>query len=441
MMIQLLDASAADFDQALTQLIATDTAPDREIEARVDEIIEAVRHRGDDALLDYTRRFDRMHAAAVSELEIPAEQMRSALAALGADDRRALQEAAERIRRFHEQARAHDWQVQEPDGTTLGIRVTPLDRVGIYVPGGKASYPSSVLMNAVPARVAGVGQIIMVAPAPDGVRNPLVLAAAALAGVDRAFAIGGAQAVAALAYGTQTVPAVDKIVGPGNAYVAAAKRRVFGTVGIDMLAGPSEILIICDGTTDPQWIAMDLFSQAEHDEMAQAILLTPDRSFRDAVLAAIGSLLPTMPRRSIIETSLRKRGALILVRDLEQACEIANRIAPEHLEISTVAARNWLDRIRHAGAIFLGPYSSEALGDYCAGPNHVLPTSRTARFSSALGVADFQKRSSVLEISRAGAQVLGLTAARLAQAEGLGAHARSAQFRMDAPPPGSRGGR
>ncbi len=440
MMIQLLDANAADFDQALAQLIATDTAPDRAIETRVDEILEAVRQRGDEALLDYTRRFDRVPAQAVGELEIRPEQMQTALSALGADDRRALQEAAERIRRFHEQARSQDWQIQEADGTTLGIRVTALDRVGIYVPGGKASYPSSVLMNAIPAKVAGVGQIIMVVPSPDGVRNPLVLAAAALAGVDRAFAIGGAQAVAALAYGTQTIPSVDKIVGPGNAYVAAAKRRVFGTVGIDMLAGPSEILIICDGNTDPQWIAMDLFSQAEHDEMAQAILLTPDRNFLDAVLAAIGRLLPTMPRRSIIETSLRKRGALILVRDLEQACEIANRIAPEHLEISTVAARSWLGHIRHAGAIFLGPYSSEALGDYCAGPNHVLPTSRTARFSSALGVADFQKRSSVLEISRSGAQSLGLTAVHLAQGEGLGAHARSAELRMQSPQADSRGG-
>ena len=441
MMIQLLDASAADFDQALAQLIATDTAPDRAIEARVDEIIEAVRQHGDEALLDYTRRFDRLNASLVSDLEIRAEQMQAALAALGADDRRALQEAAARIRHFHEQGRANDWQIQESDGTTLGIRVTPLDRVGIYVPGGKASYPSSVLMNAIPARVAGVGQIIMVVPSPDGVRNPLVLAAAALAGVDRAFAIGGAQAVAALAYGTQTVPAVDKIVGPGNAYVAAAKRRVFGTVGIDMLAGPSEILIICDGNTDPQWIAMDLFSQAEHDEMAQAILLTPDQNFRDAVLEAMGRLLPTMPRRAMIETSLRQRGALILVRDLEQACEIANRIAPEHLEISAVAARTWLGRIRHAGAIFLGPYSSEALGDYCAGPNHVLPTSRTARFSSALGVADFQKRSSVLEISHAGAQSLGRTAVHLARGEGLDAHARSAELRMQASAPGSRGGK
>ncbi|HYA66345.1 MAG TPA: histidinol dehydrogenase [Burkholderiaceae bacterium] len=433
MMIRLLDASTTDFDTALAQLTATDTAPDRAIDARVDEIIEAVRRRGDDALLEYTQRFDRVRPAAMSELHIGVDQMQAALASLGTDDRRALQQAADRIRRFHEQGRAQDWEIADADGTRLGIRVTALDRVGIYVPGGKASYPSSVLMNAIPARVAGVAQIIMVAPAPDGVRNPLVLAAAAIAGVTQAFAIGGAQAIAALAYGTQCVPAVDKIVGPGNAYVAAAKRKVFGTVGIDMLACPSEILIICDGKTDPEWIAMDLFSQAEHDEMAQSILLTPDRGFRDAVLAAIGRLLPTMPRRSIIETSLRSRGALILVRDLEQACEIANRLAPEHLEISTAAPRNWIGRIRHAGAIFLGPYSSEALGDYCAGPNHVLPTSRTARFSSALGVADFQKRSSVLEISQTGARTLGAMAAHLAHGEGLDAHARSAEMRMDAP--------
>jgi len=441
MIIRLLDADAPNFEQALAQLIATDSAPDRQIETRVEEIIEAVRLRGDEALLEYTARFDRVHAASVRELEIGSERMRAALAALDAEDRRALTQAADRIRRFHEYGVARDWEVSEPDGTTLGVRVTALDRVGIYVPGGKASYPSSVLMNAIPARVAGVGQIIMVAPAPDGAHNPLVLAAAALAGVDRAFAIGGAQAVAALAYGTASVPVVDKIVGPGNAYVAAAKRRVFGTVGIDMLAGPSEILIISDGGTDPQWVAMDLFSQAEHDEMAQSILLTPDAAFRDAVLAAIEQLLPTMPRRQIIETSLRTRGALIRVRDLEQACEIANRIAPEHLEISTADARDWLARIRHAGAIFLGPYASEALGDYCAGPNHVLPTSRTARFSSALGVSDFQKRSSVLQISQAGARSLGVTAARLARGEGLGAHARSAEMRMQATegPLGARG--
>jgi histidinol dehydrogenase len=432
--IRRLDAAAPDFDRVLAQLTAVDTAPDRAIEARVDEIIEAVRARGDAALLEYTNRFDRVGARSVAELEIPAAEMHAALAALAPQDRSALQEAANRIRRFHEHGRAADWDIADPDGTTLGVRVTALDRVGLYVPGGKASYPSSVLMNAIPARVAGVGEIVMAVPAPDGARNPLVLAAAALAGVSRAYAIGGAQAVAALAYGTETIAPVDKIVGPGNAYVAAAKRRVFGTVGIDMIAGPSEILIICDGSTDPDWIAMDLFSQAEHDEMAQAILLTPDRAFLDAVHASIARLLPGMPRREIIGTSLRDRGALILVRDIEQACDIANRIAPEHLEISTQAARRWLSRIRHAGAIFLGPYSSESLGDYCAGPNHVLPTSRTARFSSPLGVGDFQKRSSVIEISADGALNLGRTASRLAHGEGLDAHARSAELRMDPAP-------
>jgi histidinol dehydrogenase len=432
--ITLLDAAAADFDAALATLMAVDGAPDRAIEARVAAILDDVRQRGDAAVLEYTNRYDRIQAASVQELEIAPEQLQAALEQLGIEDRKALQLAALRIRRFHEQGRATDWNLAEADGTTLGVRITPLDRVGIYVPGGKASYPSSVLMNAIPAQVAGVREIIMVAPAPDGARNPLVLAAAALAGVSRVFAVGGAQAVAALAYGTATIPPVDKIVGPGNAYVAAAKRRVFGTVGIDMIAGPSEILIICDGNTDPEWIAMDLFSQAEHDETAQSILLTPDRAFRDAVLAAMGRLLPTMPRRGIIETSLANRGALVLVRDLEQACEIANRIAPEHLEISTRDARRWLAHIRHAGSIFLGSHSSEALGDYCAGPNHVLPTSRTARFSSPLGVADFQKRSSVIEVSALGARTLGATASRLARGEGLIAHARSAELRMSAPP-------
>jgi len=430
MNMTVLDATAADFDKALERLIASDTAPDRAIEARVEEIVEEVRRRGDEALLQYTRRFDRVSAQTISELEIPAQQMRLALEGLPPAQRAALEAAAQRIRAFHEQGVARDWTMTEADGTVLGVRVRALDRVGIYVPGGKASYPSSVLMNAIPARVAGVEEIIMVAPAPDGARNALVLAAAALSGVSRAFAIGGAQAVAALAFGTETIPAVDKIVGPGNAYVAAAKRRVFGTVGIDMLAGPSEILIICDGSTPAEWIAMDLFSQAEHDEMAQAILLTPDPQFRDAVAAAITRLLPSMPRRQIIETSLRNRGALILVRDLEQACEIANRVAPEHLEISTVDPRRCMDQIRHAGAIFLGRYSSESLGDYCAGPNHVLPTARTARFSSPLGVADFQKRSSILEISEGGARALGGIAACLADGEGLDAHARSARYRV-----------
>ena len=438
MNLRLLDAAAADFDAQLQRLLEVDAAPDREIDARAGQILDDVRARGDAALLEYTARYDRLVAASVAELEIGVDAMQAALAGLAAQDRAALQEAAGRIRRFHEQGRQADWDVTDPDGTTLGIRVTPLDRVGIYVPGGKAAYPSSVLMNALPARVAGVGEIIMAVPTPDGARNPLVLAAAAVAGVTRAFAIGGAQAVGALAYGTATIPPVDKIVGPGNAYVAAAKRRVFGTVGIDMIAGPSEILIIADGSTDPQWIAMDLFSQAEHDEMAQAILLTPDPAYRDAVHQAIVALLPTMPRRAIIETSLGARGALILVRDLEQACALANRIAPEHLEISTQAARRWLSRIRHAGAIFLGPYSSEALGDYCAGPNHVLPTARTARFSSPLGVSDFQKRSSVIEVSAQGAQALGRTAARLAHGEGLAAHARSAELRLQ---PGTPTGR
>jgi len=435
MNIACLDAAAADFPAALAALTAIDAAPDRIVDAQVEQILAQVRARGDAALLEYTRRFDRLEAPTAAALEISAGDLQAALHALPQAQRRALEHAAERIGRFHEQGLAQDWSIAEADGTRLGIRHTALDRVGIYVPGGKASYPSSVLMNAIPARVAGVRDIIMVAPAPEGARNPLVLAAAALAGVSRAFTIGGAQAVAALAYGTATVPAVDKIVGPGNAYVAAAKRRVFGTVGIDMIAGPSEILVICDGQTDPEWIAMDLFSQAEHDEMAQSILLTPDRAFRDAVHAAIVRLLPTMPRNAIIETSLRQRGALVLVRDLEQACAIANQIAPEHLEISTAEPRRWLAHIRHAGAIFLGRYASEALGDYCAGPNHVLPTSRTARFSSPLGVADFQKRSSLIEISAAGARALGPTAACLARGEGLIAHARSAELRMAATDP------
>jgi histidinol dehydrogenase len=338
--------------------------------------------------------------------------------------------AADRIRRYHERQRAESWAYTEADGTVLGQKVTPLDRVGLYVPGGKAAYPSSVLMNAIPARVAGVGELVMVVPTPAGERNPLVLAAACLAGVDRVFAIGGAQAVAALAYGTETVPAVDKIVGPGNAYVAAAKRRVFGTVGIDMVAGPSEILVICDGATDPDWIAMDLFSQAEHDEDAQAILVSPDATVLDRVAASADRQLAQMPRRDVIRASLAKRGALIRVRDLAEACDIANRVAPEHLELSVREPEKWIERIRHAGAIFVGPYSSEAIGDYCAGPNHVLPTSRTARFSSPLGVYDFQKRSSIINLSREGARTLGHIASQLARGEGLPAHARSAEYRV-----------
>jgi histidinol dehydrogenase len=371
-----------------------------------------------------------MAAPSVAALEIPADEMRAALESLPAARRAALEAAARRIGAFHEHQRAQSWTLTEDDGTELGQRVTPLDSVGLYVPGGKAAYPSSVLMNALPAHVAGVERIEMVVPTPDGVRNPLVLAAACLAGVSRAWAIGGAQAVAALAYGTQTLTAVDKIVGPGNAYVAAAKRRVFGAVGIDMIAGPSEILVICDGKTDPDWIAMDLFSQAEHDELAQAILLTPDADFIARVQASIAKLLPTMPRREIIEASLAGRGALILARDLEEACAVADRIAPEHLEISTDEPQRWAAKIRHAGAIFLGRHTSESLGDYCAGPNHVLPTSRTARFSSPLGVYDFQKRTSLIRVSAEGARSLGRIAAELADGESLPAHAAAARYRI-----------
>ena len=430
-LINRLDSRDEDFDRALSALLAFDASQDESIERAVAAILQDVRERGDAALLEYTERFDRVRADTVQALEIPRSQWQDALAALPADQRNALEAAAERIRAYHEHQRAQSWSYTEADGTLLGQQVTPLDRVGLYVPGGKAAYPSSVLMNAIPAKVAGVGEIVMVTPTPDGARNPMVLAAAAIAGVDKAYAIGGAQAGGALAYGTQTLQAVDKIVGPGNAYVAAAKRRVFGTVGIDMIAGPSEILIICDGTTPADWIAMDLFSQAEHDELAQAILLCPDAAFLDAVEQAIERLLPTMPREAIIRASLSGRGALVQVRSLEEACEIANRIAPEHLEISTEQPERWTARIRHAGAIFMGRYSSESLGDYCAGPNHVLPTSRTARFSSPLGVYDFQKRSSLIQVSRQGAQQLGRLAATLARGEGLPAHAGSAEYRLD----------
>ena len=430
MKMRRLDTRAADFDAAFAQLVAHDSAIDRAIEKAAEAIVDDVRARGDAALLEYTNRFDRMTADSIAALEIPAAAMRAALDALEVEDRAALEAAARRIQTFHEKQRAGSWTITEADGTELGQRVTALDRVGVYVPGGLAAYPSSVLMNVIPAQVAGVRDIVMVSPTPGGARNPLVLAAASLAGVTRAFAVGGAQAVAALAYGTATVPSVDKIVGPGNAFVAAAKRRVFGAVGIDMIAGPSEILVICDGKTDPDWIAMDLFSQAEHDELAQSILLTPDAGFIDAVTASIAKLLPSMPRRAIIEKSLTNRGALILTRSLEEACAVADRIAPEHLEISTDDPEQWAERIRHAGAIFLGRYSSEALGDYCAGPNHVLPTARTARFSSPLGVYDFQKRTSVIGVSPAGAQTLGRIAARLAHGERLPAHARSAELRL-----------
>lgn len=425
-----LRTSEPGFSAELARLTAIETTQDESVERVVEDILADVRARGDAALLEHTRRLDGVDVARVADLEIPREALVATLEALPADMRDALSEAAERIRRYHERQSLGSWQYTEPDGTVLGQQVTPLDRVGLYVPGGKAAYPSSVLMNALPAKVAGVPELVMTVPTPGGERNPLVMAAAALAGVDRVFAIGGAQAIAALAFGTQTIPPVDKIVGPGNAYVTAAKRRVFGTVGIDMIAGPSEILVICDGATDPDWIAMDLFSQAEHDEAAQAILLSPDAAFIDAVSASIARQLEQMPRREIIAASLARRGALIEVRDLEEACEIANRIAPEHLELSVRDPENWRGHVRHAGAIFMGRYSSEAIGDYCAGPNHVLPTSRTARFSSPLGVYDFQKRSSLINVSRDGARTLGRLAARLADGEGLPAHARSAQFRV-----------
>ena len=434
MTIRRLDAGSAGFDAQLATLVATDTAIDREIERVAGAIVDDVRRRGDSALLEYTNRFDRINAATVAELEVGTPEMRSALDSLGGEQRSALETAAQRIRGFHDRQRVASWSYTDDSGTELGQRVDALQSVGLYVPGGLAAYPSSVLMNALPAQVAGVENIVMVVPAPGGVRNSLVLAAASLAGVTRVFTIGGAQAVAALAYGTQTIAAVDKIVGPGNAYVAAAKRRVFGTVGIDLIAGPSEIVVICDGKTDPDWIAMDLFSQAEHDESAQAILLTDDSSFIERVQASIARLLPTMPRRAIIEQSLSNRGALILTRDLQQACDIANRIAPEHLEISTEDPEHWAVKIRHAGAMFLGRYTSEAIGDYCAGPNHVLPTARSARFSSALGVYDFQKRTSVVRVSEAGARTLGKVAATLARGERLPAHAASAEFRMGVQP-------
>jgi histidinol dehydrogenase len=430
MTMRTLDTRDPTFDAQFAELVAVDTAIDREIERVAEAIVEDVRVRGDAALLEYTNRYDRMRAGTVAELAIGSGEMRAALDSIPIEQRAALETAARRIRAYHERQLASTWSYVEDDGTELGQRINALDSVGLYVPGGLAAYPSSLLMNAVPAHVAGVQNIVMVVPTPDGKRNPLVLAAASLAGVSRAFAVGGAQAIAALAYGTRTIPAVDKIVGPGNAYVAAAKRRVFGVVGIDMIAGPSEILVICDGKTDADWIAMDLFSQAEHDELAQAILLTPDSGFIERVRTSIARLLPTMPRRAIIEKSLANRGALILARSLDEACAIADRIAPEHLEISTDEPERWAAKIRHAGALFLGRHSSEALGDYCAGPNHVLPTARTARFSSPLGVYDFQKRTSLIRVSEAGAQTLGRVAATLARGEQLPAHAASAEYRL-----------
>ncbi|MDR2113637.1 MAG: histidinol dehydrogenase [Candidatus Accumulibacter sp.] len=433
--IKRLSSRDADFARELDALRAFDRAQDAAVDQAVAAILADVRERGDPAVLDYTRRFDRVAARSLAELELSRAALEGALEALAETQRTALEAAAQRIEAYHRRQTLASWHYEETEGalagTLLGQKVTPLDRVGLYVPGGKAAYPSSVLMNAIPAKVAGVGELVMTVPTPDGEKNSLVLAAAAIAGVDRVFCIGGAQAIGGLAYGTRTLPRVDKIVGPGNAYVAAAKRRVFGVVGIDMIAGPSEILVICDGAADPDWVAMDLFSQAEHDELAQAILLCPDAAHVERVAASLDRLLPAMPRREIIRAALENRGALIAVRDLDEACEIANRIAPEHLELSLADAERWVDRIRHAGAIFIGPYASESLGDYCAGPNHVLPTSGSARFSSPLGVYDFQKRSSLIRVSRQGAATLGRIASILATGEGLPAHARSAEYRMN----------
>jgi histidinol dehydrogenase len=428
--ITRLNSQDPAFRQALEKLLTRGEATDRQINSTVEEIIAAVRERGDAAVIEMTGRFDNWSVGSAAELEIPGARCVEALQSLGDAERAALELAAERIRMYAEHQKLDSWTYTEADGTLLGQQVTPMDRVGLYVPGGKAAYPSSVLMNAIPAKVAGVPELIMVVPTPGGEINPMVLAAASIAGVDRVFAIGGAQAVAALAYGTDTIPPVDKIVGPGNAYVATAKRRVFGKVGIDMIAGPSEILVICDGQTDPDWIALDMFSQAEHDEDAQSILLSPDAVFLSRVAESINRLLPEMPRAEVIRASLRGQGALIQVRDLDEAVEVANFIAPEHLELSVEEPLAMAGRIRHAGAIFMGRYTAEVLGDYCAGPNHVLPTSRTARFSSPLGVYDFQKRSSLIQCSPEGASELGRTAATLAHGEGLTAHARSAEMRI-----------
>ena len=428
--IRRLSSTDKDFRTQLAQLTAFEGAQDETIDSTVAAICQDVRHRGDAAVIDYTARFDGLKAASMADLELSQNELKAALAAISSAQRDALEQAAERIRIYHEKQKVSSWQFTESDGTVLGQQVTALDRVGLYVPGGKAAYPSSLLMNVIPAKVAGVGELLLTTPTPHGERNALVLSAAAISGVDRVFTIGGAQAVAALAYGTQTIAQVDKICGPGNAYVAAAKRRVFGVVGIDMVAGPSEILVICDGNTDPDWIAMDLFSQAEHDEIAQAILLCPDADFIERVAQSIEKLIPTMPRKTVIAASLANRGALIHVRDLDEACAIANEIAPEHLELSVDNPEQWTAKIKHAGAIFMGRYSSESLGDYCAGPNHVLPTSRSARFSSPLGVYDFQKRTSIINVSQAGAQTLGNIASILANGEGLPAHARAAEMRF-----------
>lgn len=427
--IKRFNSKDSDFDSNLEKLLSFENAQDDAVELTVSKILAGIKQRKDAALIEYTNRFDRLSAVSGKDFELTQDHLQQSLTALPSSQRTALEQAAERIRSYHEKQLMHSWQYIDSEGTLLGQKITPLDRVGLYVPGGKASYPSSVLMNAIPAKVAGVKELIMVVPTPNGERNHMVLAAAAICRVDRVFTIGGAQAVGALTYGTETVPSVDKIVGPGNAYVAAAKRRVFGIVGIDMVAGPSEILVICDGRTNPDWIAMDLFSQAEHDELAQSILLSPDAAFLDQVMHSLNRLLTEMPRRDVIRASLENRGALIQVHDLDEACAIANRIAPEHLELSIEQPENWIDKIRHAGAIFLGRNACEALGDYCAGPNHVLPTSRTARFSSPLGVYDFQKRSSLIQVSQQGAAKLGEIASVLAMGEGLQAHALSAEYR------------
>lgn len=427
--IKRFNSVDSDFNANLDKLLAFENAQDDAIDSTVAKILADIRTRKDAALIEYTNRFDKLSASSAKDLELTQDHLQRSLAALPSPQRIALEQAAERVRSYHDKQQLSSWQYTDSEDTLLGQKVTPLDRVGLYVPGGKASYPSSVLMNAIPAKVAGVKELIMVVPTPNGERSNLVLAAAAISKVDRVFTIGGAQAVGALAYGTETIPQVDKIVGPGNAYVAAAKRRVFGIVGIDMVAGPSEILVICDGKTNPDWIAMDLFSQAEHDELAQSILLSPDAAFLDQVMQSINRLLDGMPRKAVIRASLQNRGALIQVKDLDEACAIANKIAPEHLELSIDQPEHWVNKIRHAGAIFLGRYACEALGDYCAGPNHVLPTSRTARFSSPLGVYDFQKRSSLIQVSQQGASKLGKIASVLAYGEGLQAHALSAEYR------------
>ncbi len=429
--IKRLSTVDADFQSQLDALLAFEAAQDEGIERTVASILGDVKTRGDAAVVEYTNRFDRLSVTSMGELELGQDELRAALESLPAERRAALEAAAQRIRAYHERQKLEGWSYTEADGTMLGQMITPLDRVGLYVPGGKAAYPSSVLMNAIPAKVAGVQELILVVPTPGGEKNALVLAAACLAGVDRVFTIGGAQAVGALAYGTKTVPQVDKIVGPGNAYVACAKRRVFGIVGIDMVAGPSEILVVSDGSGNPDWVAMDLFSQAEHDELAQSILICTDAGFIEKVQASIEKLLPTMPRQEVIRTSLTNRGAFVLVRDMDEAVAIANHVAPEHLELSLADPDPWVEKIHHAGAIFIGHYTSESLGDYCAGPNHVLPTSGSARFSSPLGVYDFQKRTSLIKVSRAGAQTLGRIASTLAHGEGLPAHAQSAEFRLD----------